>query len=599
MKCNHCGWDNLEEAKFCNKCGKKLEPDEAAKNQKNISGIRPGFKIAAVVAALAVVVFIGLSVFQGDGSVSTTEKQNSTAVATPVQPEDAVISEGDTTISHDMTVADNATEADISEATTDNTSDDEDITENNISEDGSGDKKTDQDATGNADGKGSVFDQYKLFDTDFYNDKYFKQMNTVIFVEEDIYSDSRLSREISLDQVNLYADTYDHKTVDDSHILSSYIAPILDNGYSYMSLYDYTYCWDNDDQVEYFMSIIDANAHVWKTGHSTTEYQELIDVYDEYKGGKFDVNPYIAHYITFAFDRNFGAYVFDADFYKETYPVLAYLYEYDDKALAQHFYTIGMYEGRQGCEDFNVNAYMSAEYSASSDYKNNENIAKYYVEYALDRAAGSTQIYPATSTSKLQLRLYDPCFDTYLESVNEYRVKEGLSEYQILSVYDQAEANALANFRARYDALDRMANAHELAPDCGRQLYSDGIITRTTYVKGISENKYTQRSEAYSDSTHLSGTFGVNYALNNAYDLAVNETMSSAWIKSTSHYKAAAQESRNIYTAQSHIYANRCTDIYVDDDHMQKYSEYGDDTTFRIVFALYFKNDDIFGTSNE
>ncbi len=443
------------------------------------------------------------------------------------------------------------------------------------------------------------FDPEKLFKLEYYTDENFKQMNTVIFVEEDIYSDSRLSREIRLNQANLYADTQDRKTVDASHILSAYVAPILDNGYSYMSVYDYTYCWDNDDQTAYFMSFIDSSANIWKSAHSTTEYQELVDVYDEYKDSKYNVNPYIAHYITSAFEANLGSYIFDAEFYKETYPVLAYLYEYDDEALAQHFFTVGLYEGRQGCKDFNVNAYMKAKYSTSSDYKNNTNLAKYYVEYALNRAYGATKTYPATNNSKLQLRLYDPCFDTYLETVNEYRVKEGLPEYSVLSVYDQAEANALANFRTRYDALDRMANAHELAAECGRQLLNDGIITRTTYTKGIAENKYTQRSEAYSYSSYLSGRSGVNYALNNAYDLHANETMSSAWVTSASHYKTAAQYDDNIYTAQSHIYSNRCTDIFVDDAHRQKYSKNGDDTTYRIMFALYFRNDNIFGTTNK
>lgn len=448
---------------------------------------------------------------------------------------------------------------------------------------------------------GTRFDMYQLFDLDFYNDECFKQMNTVIFVLDDIYADSRLDREVRLNQANLYVDTKNGREVDASHILSAYVAPILDNGYAYMSVYDYTYCWDNDDQVEYFMQIVGPTSDIWNNAHSNTEYDELVEVYDTYKDDtKYDVNPYVSHYITSVFRNNCGQYLFDADFYMETYPMLAYLYEYNEEALANHFFTIGMYEGRQGCADFNVNAYMKAKHSTSSDYKNNENLARYYVEYALDRFTGnSSKTYPATNASKLQLRLYDPCFDAYLAEVNEYRVKEGNDEYQILSAYDQAEANALANFRARYDALDRYANAHELAPACGRQLYKDGVITALTFQNGICENKVTQRSVPYSTSAWLSGHYGINYSLNNAYDLWTNESMSCAWITSKSHYAAAAQKPAKIYTAQSHIYANRCTDDFVDDAHMQKYSTLGDDTTYRVVFALYFENDNIFGTSNE
>lgn len=439
-------------------------------------------------------------------------------------------------------------------------------------------------------------DASKLFDTDFYSDEYFKQMNTVIYVLDDIYADDRLSREVVTAQA--YTDTADNKEVDSSHILRNYIAPILDNGYSYMSVYDLTYCWDNDDQVAYFMSTINEDAALWNPGNSTTEYQELLDVYDEYKDSKYDVNTYISHYITSVFNKNLGSYVFDADFYMETYPVLAYLYNYDEAALANHFYTVGMYEGRQGCEDFNVNAYMKAKYSTSSDYKNSENLAKYYVEYAMARFNGSTKTYPATDSSSLQLRLYAPCFDAYLESVNEYRIEEGLDEYEILSIYDQAEANAFVNCRARYDALDRYANAHELAYEFGTQAKSDGIITSRTWTNGIAENKYTQKSDPYTFSNSLGDIYGINYALNNPMDLCVNETMSIAWVTCASHYKAAAQDSRNIYTAQSHLYANRCTE-WVDGSHLQKYDPNGDDTTYRVVFTCYFRNDNFFGTSND
>ncbi|MCR5012462.1 MAG: hypothetical protein K6A72_08975 [Lachnospiraceae bacterium] len=441
-----------------------------------------------------------------------------------------------------------------------------------------------------------TFDAHDLFDTEFYSDEYFKQMNTVIYVLDDIYADDRLSREV--ETARDYYDSCDHESIDSSHILSDYIAPILDNGYSYMSTYDLTYCWDNDDQIEYFMSYINEYSFLWNSANSTTEYQELLDVYDEYKDSDYDVNPYISHYITSTFNKTLGSYLFDADFYMETYPVLAYLYEYDEKALANHFYTVGMYEGRQGCEDFNVNAYMKSKYSTSSDYKNSENLAKYYVEYAMARHDGSTKTYPATDSSSLQLRLYDPCFDAYLECVNKYRVEEGLDEYEILSIYDQAEANAFTNCRARYDALDRYANAHEIANEFALKAKADGIIPQRTWNGGIAENKYTQKNDPYTLSNALSSPYGVNYALNHPIDLRVNETMSKAWTRCDSHYKAAAQDDSNIYTAQSHLYANRCTE-WVDGDHLQKYDPDGDDTTYRLVFTCYFRNDNMFGTSND
>ena len=50
--------------------------------------------------------------------------------------------------------------------------------------------------------------------------------------------------------------------------------------------------------------------------------------------------------------------VFDADFYMESFPALALLYQYDEELLLEHFQTVGIHEGRQGNETFNVAAYQ-------------------------------------------------------------------------------------------------------------------------------------------------------------------------------------------------------------------------------------------------
>lgn len=51
--------------------------------------------------------------------------------------------------------------------------------------------------------------------------------------------------------------------------------------------------------------------------------------------------------------------VFDADYYMEQFPMLAYQYHYDEALLLRHFQTVGVHEGRQGSADFNVADYMS------------------------------------------------------------------------------------------------------------------------------------------------------------------------------------------------------------------------------------------------
>ena len=49
--------------------------------------------------------------------------------------------------------------------------------------------------------------------------------------------------------------------------------------------------------------------------------------------------------------------VYDAKFYKKEFPMLAIQYNNDDELLFEHFRTVGVHEGRQGCESFNVDAY--------------------------------------------------------------------------------------------------------------------------------------------------------------------------------------------------------------------------------------------------
>ena len=50
--------------------------------------------------------------------------------------------------------------------------------------------------------------------------------------------------------------------------------------------------------------------------------------------------------------------VFDGDYYIRTFPALAHLYHKDKALLLRHFQTVGIHEGRQGCEDFNVAAHQ-------------------------------------------------------------------------------------------------------------------------------------------------------------------------------------------------------------------------------------------------
>ena len=430
---------------------------------------------------------------------------------------------------------------------------------------------------------GTSYNPTEMFKPFYFNDTYFVQMNTVVFADSDLYKENNIQDKQS---VSSYASTESTTSADYSHISKGYIAPILDNGYSYMNKYDYTYCWSNDSQVASYMSLVSADSKIWDKANSTTEYNELVKTYDTYKSSNtYDVNTYVDHYIIVALNDAYGKYLFDCDYYMKKYPALSFLYDYDETALMYHFYTIGMYEGRQGCKDFNVHAYMRTNYSTTSDYKNSTNLAKYYIKYAESRYAGtSSKTYNKNSSDPLQLRLYDPSFDAYFETVNYYRNKEGLSDYKEVDIFTQGELNALANYRCRYDVLNADSYAHNYAQTVGKTFYNKGIINSNTWHNGYGENKALLK---YSTSK-----YGVSNVLNHASDLRSNESM-YFWKLCDSHYTAATQNSAYVATAQSHIYVNECFTSGGTNIDPEKVGTVVDQN-YGIVFTLYFKSTDIF-----
>lgn len=60
--------------------------------------------------------------------------------------------------------------------------------------------------------------------------------------------------------------------------------------------------------------------------------------------------------------------VWDYDFYVKAFPALAKLYNYDEALLLRHFQTVGIHEGRQGCENFYIDSFINIEYG-ENDYK--------------------------------------------------------------------------------------------------------------------------------------------------------------------------------------------------------------------------------------
>ena len=175
----------------------------------------------------------------------------------------------------------------------------------------------------------------------------------------------------------------------------------------------------------------------------------LVYIFDEAKNHG---NPYD---VTWDYGKNYDAYVtaanwslvFDAEYYKTAFPMLAALYHDDDALLLKHFQTVGIHEGRQGSKGFNVAAYMdncdkSLREAFGDDYE------CYYLYYLLhqDTESGvkTTGSYKKQLAQELTVTQAEE-----LKGVNKYR-----TEVNAGTVGFDSELAALANYRAYMDCIE-------------------------------------------------------------------------------------------------------------------------------------------------
>lgn len=136
--------------------------------------------------------------------------------------------------------------------------------------------------------------------------------------------------------------------------------------------------------------------------------------------------------------------VFDADYYMEQFPMLALQYHYDEDQLLRHFQTVGIHEGRQGCKDFNVGAYMdwceeNRDYVVGlfdGDY------ALYYMFY-MGSFGDQPETFPADKHPVQYKAILTLAQQKELDGINHYRKKVGADPL----VFDP-EMAAFANYRS-------------------------------------------------------------------------------------------------------------------------------------------------------
>ncbi len=148
------------------------------------------------------------------------------------------------------------------------------------------------------------------------------------------------------------------------------------------------------------------------------------------------------------YEQRVGMYdwekVFNADYYMEQFPMLALQYHYDEDQLLRHFQTVGIHEGRQGCKDFNVGAYMdwcekNRDYVVDlfdGDY------APYYMFY-MSSVGGRPEKFPADGHPVQYKAILTLAQQKELDGINHYRKKIGADPL----VFDP-EMAAFANYRS-------------------------------------------------------------------------------------------------------------------------------------------------------
>lgn len=204
------------------------------------------------------------------------------------------------------------------------------------------------------------------------------------------------------------------------------------------------------------------------------------------------INSHNPYDVIYDFGEEYQAYVdacdwslvFDADYYMDTFPMLALQYHYDEDLLLEHFQTIGVHEGRQGSANFNVKAYMVNGKRATFDTFSG-NLEGYYFYYMLnydsEKNVNTTSLSSGNPVASMYKFRPTALQAAELEGVNEYR--EAVNS-DALTLH--AEVCALANYRAYLNAHDGW-KAHDWALEYtdtlmnyGRIIGGDGCVSENT-----------------------------------------------------------------------------------------------------------------------
>ena len=229
--------------------------------------------------------------------------------------------------------------------------------------------------------------------------------------------------------------------------------------------------------------------------------------------------------------------VFDADYYKKAFPMLALQYNYDDELLLKHFQTVGVHEGRQGCASFNVLAYLdNCDSSLAKAFSDRIECAYiYYMLNYADESGVNTKTYANGTKPDIQSEVYLTAVQSLeLEKVNEYREAVGSAPIEISS-----ELMALANYRAYINRVSGLNETTNSGHDWARK-NSDTLLDYAAKVdsemKSIAENTVT------SQSSYVKRYYELYRGSKEHYDAMVNPKNDVLGVSNSYYYNGKASQ---------------------------------------------------------
>ena len=205
--------------------------------------------------------------------------------------------------------------------------------------------------------------------------------------------------------------------------------------------------------------------------------------------------------------------VFDADFYMESFPALAFLYHYDEELLLEHFQTVGIHEGRQGSKDFNVAVYQeNCEKELRDAF--GDHYECYYFYWMLNQDS-QKNITTSGKNYPLQLGVKMTSMQAVeFEKVNEYRAEVGIKPLEF-----DSELAAIACYRGWVD-ISEGYGAHDWLTDEANDERVNAMIGLLD-MSLLGEN--TVDCGVRSSTQHLHTTFYINYRYSpDHYEAMVN-----------------------------------------------------------------------------